>query len=76
MKFQLIAEKVEGQADNFHIPGLEANVELPSSGTADFHLSAPEAGWPVGKYRIEAMMLNENGEQKDMKSSTFTIVGS
>ena len=76
VKFQLIAEKVDGQADNFHIPGLEANVDLPSSGSADFHLSAPDSGWPIGKYRIEAMMLNENGAQKDMKVGTFTVAGS
>ena len=76
VKFQLIAEKVEGQADNFQIPGLAMSVDLPSSGSANFHLSAPDSGWPLGKYRIEAMMLNENGEQKDMKSATFTVADS
>jgi len=26
-----------------------------------------------GKYKIEVIMMNEDGEQKDTKSATFTV---
>jgi len=53
--------------------GPEDTVELPGSGTATFTFSPPAAGFPAGKYKIEVTMMNEDGEQKDQKSATFTV---
>jgi hypothetical protein len=69
---RLAVEDVAGQPSG-PIPGLEKTVALPGSGTADFTFSPPAAGWPKGKYKIEVLMLNEAGEQKDQKSSSFTV---
>ena len=55
------------------IPGLETTVELPGSGTATFTFSPPQDGWPKGKYKIEVVMLNEAGEQKDQKVGSFAV---
>ena len=55
------------------IPGLETVVDLASSGTATFTFSPPPSGWPKGKYKMEALMLNENGEQKDQETASFTV---
>ena len=75
LQWHLIAEKVAGQPDNFVIAELDKSFELPSDGNSSYDLSPPDAGWPVGKYRIELHMLVESGEDKDMKSSVFTVTG-
>ncbi len=53
--------------------GPEDTVELPGSGTATFTFTPPASGFPAGKYKIEVTMMNEDGEQKDQKSATFTV---
>lgn len=53
--------------------GPEDTVELPSSGTATFTFTPPASGFPPGKYKIEVTMMNENGEQKDQKTASFTV---
>ncbi|QBB70128.1 hypothetical protein ELE36_06965 [Pseudolysobacter antarcticus] len=75
LQWHLIAEKVAGQPDNFLIAALDKSFELPSDGNSSYDLSPPDAGWPAGKYRIELHMLVESGEDKDMKSSVFTVTG-
>ena len=53
--------------------GNETTIELPSSGTATFTFTPPSSGFPTGKYKIEVIMMDENGEQKDTKSGTFSV---
>jgi hypothetical protein len=75
LKWRLITEKVEGQPENGAIEALDRSYDLPSDGESTYHLSAPDAGWPPGKYRIEIGMFVEGGEQKDHKAAAFTISG-
>ena len=72
VKGQLIVDNVEGQ-EKGPIPGLEDTVDLPGSGTAIFTFTPPRSGWPKGKYKLEVLMLNEGGEQKDKKEASFTV---
>ena len=72
VKGSLAVEDVPGQKTG-PIPQFETSVDLPGSGTATFTFSPPTAGWPKGKYKVEVFMLNEDGEQKDQKSESFTI---
>lgn len=72
VKGRLVIEEVEGEQSG-PIPGLENTLDLAGSGTATFTFSPPPSGWPKGKYKVEVMMLNEGGEQKDQKSASFTI---
>lgn len=72
VKGRLVVEDVAGQ-ETGPIPGLENTVELPSDGTATYNFTPPTAGWPKGKYKVEVIMTNEAGEQKDQKSASFTI---
>lgn len=72
VKGRLVVEDVAGQQSG-PIPGLETTVDLAGSGTATFTFSPPTAGWPKGKYKMEALMLNENGEQKDQETASFTV---
>ena len=71
VKGRLVVEDVAGQPTG-PIAGLEDTVELPSDGTATFNFS-PATGWPKGKYKVEVVMMNEAGEQKDQKSASFTV---
>lgn len=72
VKGRLAVEDVPGQ-QNGPIPGLETTLDLAGSGTATFTFTPPPDGWPKGKYKVDALMLNENGEQKDQKSASFTV---
>ena len=72
VKGRLSFEDVEGQPTG-PIPGLEQTLDLPGSGTATYTFTPPPSGWPKGKYKVDVMMLNEEGEQKDQKSASFTV---
>lgn len=71
VKGRLVIDEVEGQQSG-PIPGLEATVDLAGSGTATFNFS-PTTAWPKGKYKLEVLMMNEEGEQKDQKAASFTV---
>lgn len=67
VKGRLIVEDAPGEK------GPEDTIELGSSGTATFTFTPPASGFPPGKYKIEVTMFNENGEQKDQKSASFSV---
>jgi hypothetical protein len=54
------------------VPGSEVNVELPSSGTANYSLPIP-AGLPGGRFTLHAEMINAAGETKDRKHENIKI---
>lgn len=72
VKGSLHVVEIEGQKAG-PIPGAETTVTIVGENTATFHFTQPNNGWPKGKYKFEALMLNENGEQKDSKSQDFTV---
>ena len=69
---RLVIEDVEGQ-DKGPVPGLEKTLDLPGSTSATFTFTPPPSGWPNGKYKVEVIMMNEDGEQKDQKTASFTV---
>lgn len=71
-KGRLVVDDVPGQQSG-PIPGLEKTLDLPGSGTATYTFTPPTNGWPKGKYKLEVLMMNEQGEQKDQKSVSFTV---
>jgi hypothetical protein len=72
VKGRLVVDSVEGQ-ESGPIPGLEKTLDLDGSGTATYTFTPPTAGWPKGKYKMEVLMMNEEGEQKDQKTASFTV---
>jgi hypothetical protein len=72
VKGRLIADSVDGLQSG-PVPGAEKTLDLPGSGTVKFNFSAGESGWPKGKYKMEVLMMNEAGEQKDQKTVSFTV---
>jgi hypothetical protein len=71
-KIRLIVVDVAGQQPG-PIAALDTAQDLDSSGTAKFNYAPPPAGWPVGKYKFEVSMMDENGVQKDQKTADFTV---
>lgn len=65
-------EDVAGQQAG-PVPGLEKTLEMDGSGTAIYTFTPPPEGWPKGKYKVEVIMINEAGEQKDQKTSSFSV---
>ena len=72
VKGRLAIDEVEGEQSG-PIPGLEKTLDLPGSGTATYTFSPPPSGWPKGKYKVEVLMLDEKGEQKDQKTANFSV---
>ena len=72
VKGRLVVEDVEGEQAG-PVQSTETAVDLEGDGTATFTFTAPPSGWPKGKYKVEVLMLNEAGEQKDQKSASFTV---
>ncbi len=72
VKGRLVVDDVAGQ-ESGPVPGLEKTLDLPGSATATFTFSPPPTGWPKGKYKLEVLMLNEDGEQKDQKTAAFAV---
>ncbi len=72
VKGRLVIDEVEGEQSG-PVPGLEKTLDLPGSGTATFTFSPPASGWPKGKFKVEVLMLNEQGEQKDQKTANFSV---
>src|SRR5437899_2653974 len=72
VKGRLAIEDVAGQQPG-PIPGLEKTLDLDGSGTATFTFTPPSDGWPKGKYKLETIMMNEQGEEKDQKSASFSV---
>ncbi len=74
VKFTLVADDAPGMKKGDIAPGSEVKVDLPSAGTAQFHLTIP-AGFSGGKFNVVADLLDEKGEKKDSKSASATIEG-
>ncbi len=75
LKARLLVDNVEGFSSGTPIPGAETTIDLPGSATGTFTFTPPARGWPNGSYKVEVSMLNEDGEQKDQKTATFSVSG-
>jgi hypothetical protein len=72
VKGRLVAEDAEGlQAGP--IPGLEKTLDLPGSGTATYTFTPPPQGWPKGKYKVEVILTDDDGKERDTKTASFSI---
>lgn len=72
-KGRLVIEDVEGYSSGTPVPGAETTVDVPGSAPVTYTFTPPSAGFPKGKYKVEVVMINEAGEQKDQKSESFTV---
>lgn len=54
------------------LPGSEVSLNIDGDNTANYSLPLPDSFEP-GTYKVNADMLNENGEKKDGKSVSITV---
>ena len=55
------------------IAALDVIVTIKGENTANFSLTKPNNGWPLGKYKFEALLLNAKGETIDSASHEFIV---
>ncbi|MDX6692622.1 MAG: hypothetical protein QOF02_225 [Blastocatellia bacterium] len=75
LKGRLLIDNIEGYKSGDPVPGMETTIDLPGSSMGYFTFSPPSAGWPKGSYKVEVSLINEDGEQKDQKTDTFSVSG-
>jgi len=72
VKGRLLIEDVPGHTTG-PVPGLEKTLDLDGSGTATYTFTPPADGWPKGKYKVEVILMDDAGAQKDQKSASFAV---
>lgn len=74
-KFRVLFDDVEGEKSGELVQGAEKTLDIEGSRPAIFWITLPTRGFQNGKYKVEVSMLNEKGEQKDQKTTTFDVTG-
>jgi hypothetical protein len=72
VKGRLLADGAEG-LESGPIPGLEKTLDLAGSGTATYTFTPPPQGWPKGKYKVEVILTDEDGKERDTKTASFSV---
>ena len=72
VKGRLVADGAEGLQPG-PIPGLEKTLDLPGSGTATYTFTPPPQGWPKGKYKVEVILTDDDGKERDTKTASFSV---
>lgn len=67
VKCRLVTDGAEG------LEPLEITLDLPGSGTAAFTLTPPPTGWPTGKYKVEVILMDEDGKERDTKTASVSV---
>lgn len=73
--FRLVYDDVKGMKSGDLVQNMEKTLEVDGSKPAVFWVTLPSEGFSNGRYKVEVVMKNENGEQKDQKSGTFNVSG-
>lgn len=75
VKFRVLYDNVEGMKSGDLVQGAEKTLEVDGSRPAIFWITLPSGGFANGRYKVDVVMMNEKGEQKDQKSATFNVSG-
>jgi hypothetical protein len=75
VQFHMIAENVQGQTPNVTVPQAEQSYDVDNDATVSYSVSAPNAGWLAGTYRIEAALVID-GKRQEVKSGEYTVAAS
>jgi hypothetical protein len=67
VKGRLVADGAEG------LLPLDTTIDLAGSGTAIFTFTPPPEGWPNGKYKVEVILTDEDGKERDTKTASFSV---
>ncbi len=75
VKFRVLYDDVKGQKSGDLVQNAEKTLEFEGSRPAIFWLTLPPSGFENGRYKVDVVMKDDKGEQKDQKSATFDIAG-
>lgn len=75
VKFRVLYDDVSGKKSGEMIQGAEKTFDVDGSKTVIFWFSLPSDDFTNGRYKVDVVMSNEKGEQKDQKSATFNVSG-
>lgn len=75
VKFSLVAEDVKELKKGDVLKGSDVTIDIDGDKMASYNVPV-SAGFPGGKYKLNAEMINEQGEKKDSKSVDVTVTQS
>jgi hypothetical protein len=75
VKFRLLFDEVEGAKSGSVAYKLDKVLEVEGSRDVWFNFSAPGEGIVPGSYKVEAVLLGEDGKELDRKTTTFSVNG-
>ncbi len=67
VKGRLVADGAEG------LQPVETTLDLAGSGTATYTFTPPPTGWPKGKYKVEVILTDDDGKERDTKTASFSV---
>lgn len=74
VKFRVLFDKVDGLPTGTVAYKLEKEMDVEGSRALWFNFSMP-GGFAPGSYKVEAVLMNEEGKEIDRKNGSFTITG-
>lgn len=74
VNLSVVAEDAKGMKKGETLKGSEVSLDIDGDQSAKYNLPLPE-GFPGGKFKVVADMLNDSGEKKDSKSVDITVEG-
>lgn len=72
VKFSLVAEDVKELKKGDVLKGSDVSLDIEGDKMASYNVPV-SAGFPGGKYKLNAEMINEQGEKKDSKTVDVTV---
>jgi hypothetical protein len=72
VNLSVVAEDAKGLKKGETLKGSEVSLDIEGDQSAKYNLPLPE-GFPGGKFKVVAEMLNDANEKKDSKSVDITI---
>lgn len=74
VKFRLLFDNVQGGQSGSVAYQIEKDLDVDGSAPVTFNFSVP-SGFVPGSYKVEAVLVDEDGKELDRKTSAFTITG-
>jgi len=67
VKGRLVTDGAEG------LEPVETTLDLAGSGTATYTFTPPATGWPKGKYKVEVILMDDDGKERDTKTASLSV---
>jgi len=75
VKFRVLYDDVKDKKSGDMVEGAEKTFDVESDKSLIFWVTLPSSGFSNGRYKVDVVMSNDSGQQKDQKSATFNVSG-